>query len=299
MAITTVTPSTGALNFTGKSLTLAPQSIRPTTGSLTTVGLQPRVVGPRGIQPQTGSLAITGNRPSTRRIRPDTGSLGLFGNKPRVKTTSDPATGLLYFNLPAVNAGMAIRDPLLSTPPTPPDSCSMSIAAAGKNAESRYFKAIILDSLGQSGRRDPLLRSYFDMVEQDAHVQRSTISLTEGNPTPPSQVQGAPGFYRSYVPVQAGNWTVSIDMKLVDLSAHESFDDVEDLMPPPRLTIKLNPDVGLLEDVTADALLVTGWQTLTCAFTVTATGVVEIRREKRSPGMDDLVYWDNLVAARV
>lgn len=293
-----VTPSTGALGLSGHSLTVAPQSIKPSSGSLTATGLQPRVVGPRGIQPQTGSLNFTGNSPSQRRIRPGTGSIGFFANKPRVKQSTDPnGSGLVYYDWPTTNLGPMLEG---ETDVVAPADASMVTRVAGLNPPMRYFQVIVLDPLGANARRDPLIRSYYDPVGQDAHDERSGRSDIVGHPTPPSQKQGAPGFYRSYVPVQAGSWTVSIDVLIAHVENEIDESTHPDLFPLPRLTVVANSDVGLLADTVADAVdVINAWQTLTCSFTVVSTGVVEVRREKLSLGMGDVVFWDNLVATRV
>jgi hypothetical protein len=65
--------------------------------------------------------------------------------------------------------------------------------------------------------------------------------------------------------------------------------------PYPRLIVKANPLVGLGADIVVDAVAATTWQTLSAGFTATALGAVELWREKRSWGMADSVWWDNLV----
>lgn len=230
-------------------------------------------------------------------LTPNSGAIGFFTNRPSVKRSTDPfGSGLVYYNWDVLNDGPFLQE---QSDVSSPDGVPMSAVGAGKNSPPRWLQAIVVDALGSSGRRDPLLRSYYDPVMQNTHDERSGRSDTVGNPTPPSQKQGAPGFYRSYVPVQAGDWTVSIDVLIAH--SEDQIDELDhpDLFPLPRLTVVANADVGLIADVVADAAdVVNAWQTLTCSFTVTKAGALELRREKRSLGMSDVVFWDNLVATR-
>lgn len=276
-----VTPDSGAASLTGQTLFVAPQSIRPDAGSLTVTGNTPTVIGNRGaIQPAAGAISINGLAPGSNNIVPNTGSLGLFSNHPWVRT-NEATAGLTWGN-PAQMAELTLV---------------MGWAPLGivNNRGPGYVRQIIDNYMGPI--RDPRLLSFYYQNAPDAPpVQRSTISNAQGNPTPPSQQQGIVGYYTSYVIVQAGTWTVTIDALVLDQDSDYEPTSLSVFAPFPRLTIKANPDVGLLADVVADGIQVAGWQTLTATFTVTATGAVEVRREKRGIGMADSVFWDNFTA---
>jgi len=113
-------------------------------------------------------------------------------------------------------------------------------------------------------------------------------SNTIGSSTPPSQIQGRNGYLRGIVlPLTAGAHVVTINMK-TELDTGIAY--------RPQFIVKANNEVGLHADVTATAIAGTDWQTLTCSFTTTSDGAVEILRYKRGPDHVRL-WWDNLTVS--
>jgi hypothetical protein len=111
-----------------------------------------------------------------------------------------------------------------------------------------------------------------------------------GNPAPSSQKQSRPGVLkRLLVPVAAGARTISVDCRIEDERVADG--------PFPKLIVKTSQEAGLHADVVATAVGVTGWQTLTCAFTAQLAGVVEVWREQPSFSFQRDVWWDNLTVS--
>lgn len=158
---------------------------------------------------------------------------------------------------------------------------------------SEYARAVV----DVSRVLDPLYIAYYAGADVTAPRIMQGRDNAIGNP-PPSQKVSRPGFYATRIPVTAGYRVISIDYLLIDPDADNDpalIHNAVAIPPFPRLTVKANPEVGLLADVSADATSGDGktWRTLSVAFTATANGVVEVVREKRYFGMDDSVFWDN------
>ena len=159
---------------------------------------------------------------------------------------------------------------------------------------SEYAKVVICTTITV----DPLYIGYYAGFDVTAPRIMQGRDNVFGNPTPAQKVS-RPGFYTTLVPVTAGYHVIAIDYLLIDPDANNDPNPLHNAIaiPPfPRLTIKANPEVGLLQDLTADATAGDGvtWRTLSIAFTATANGVIKVIREKRYMGMDDSVFWDNL-----
>lgn len=154
-------------------------------------------------------------------------------------------------------------------------------------AGSQYLRGVVCVGMAEHFM---FLAQYTSLL-QTARV-RSGRDDVVGNPTPPSQKQGAPGILRHLlIPLSTGAHTISIDVLFTAPGAAQRPE------PFPRMTVRANPDVGLLADVVAQAVDAETWQTLMASFSTTKPGVVEVWREKRCLGMDDTVWWDNLTVS--
>src|SRR5512147_3003173 len=117
--------------------------------------------------------------------------------------------------------------------------------------QSEYAKAVVCTTVAV----DPLYIGYYAGFDVTAPRIMQGRDNVFDNPTPAQKVS-RPGFYTTLVPVTAGYHVIAIDYLLIDPDANNDPNPLHNAIaiPPfPRLTIKANPEVGLLQDLTADA----------------------------------------------
>ena len=109
----------------------------------------------------------------------------------------------------------------------------------------------------------------------------------EGEPDPPSLRLDAPGVWRFRWTVAAGSHGITVQVK-----------QVENVEPRPTITVKANPDIGVMADVVEVARDGVGWVLagpLIIEPTSDGAVFVELRnRLQRQPGRAPC-YFDNLV----
>ena len=109
---------------------------------------------------------------------------------------------------------------------------------------------------------------------------------TQGNPTAPSQLQARQGILKDiFWRVEAGPRTFAIDC-LYGGGALK-----------PRIRLRSNHALGVVEELIASAPNGAGWVTLTLNVTVSADGVLHIWRERVDPDLSMPLYWDNIVVS--
>lgn len=123
----------------------------------------------------------------------------------------------------------------------------------------------------------------------ERHLQVGVTKETvEGSPATPCLKLVYPGFWRFRWAVEAGDRTVTVQVKQAANTA-----------PYPLIRIKANPDVGLALDVTTSAGAGSDWKSVSAAFTATAAGAVWVELHYANPTWHEdgsySCYWDHIV----
>jgi len=117
----------------------------------------------------------------------------------------------------------------------------------------------------------------------DYSVARLSKVEDDGAQNPPC-LEMRFGSWRVPCPVEAGARTISISVR------HNL------LNPPPRLRVAANPDLGVAQDVIAEAQNRDDWHQIQVTVTVSRRGVLEVYLENLDPMITEHRWarWDDL-----
>lgn len=248
-----------------------------------------------------GTLGVEGTSPAT--LPPNTTATETFGASGVVNAIAVEIRSLTALDIRPTGSG------------TKPGTATACIAQSG----SRRFREVISTGGDFRGRPangspgpagypvgDPTGRNATTTPTMSTAVRPYWPFLSQrddatGNPTP-AQRQINKGLLAGWLAkcvVGLNTWAIDVRFEAGN-------------GPYPRLIAKADPTLGLYADAIATAVAPTSidtrtgidgstqgfrrggyaWQTLSVSFTLSAAGVVELWREKRSDGMD-MVWWDN------